>query len=202
MRARALFAFVLLAAMFAIGGACKAKGNGVGTAPGEVTCPATMSEGTPCGAVVMCGACGGGCGSAFLCGTPFDAATGGDADADGDGIVDGETSGDTNPPPPPSVAEPAFFMYCPGGTGATWVCVQVGDGGTFADAEADGESEVDGDVSEADAEIDGDAEAASDVDAASDADAGVDGDADAAAEAEADAIVDTAPEVDLDADGG
>ena len=176
MRVRVLFGLGLVVAFGAIVGACKAKGNGVGSAPPDEFCPATITEGTPCFEFpILCPVCSGTCGTANVCGGGDDA-----------GVDAGPLSKD-----------PPFNMYCPGGPGATWACVQPGDGGTL-DADA---GEVDGDASsEADAgETDGDAtDGESESDVESDADVAADGVADTIDEA--DAAVDTAPEVDLDAD--
>src|SRR5205823_3824388 len=101
--------------------------NGVGTAPPDVFCPAAawIVAGAACGPLELCGACG-----------TCDAPRACDADADAAEI------------------ESTIFLYCAGGTGATWTCVNAGDGGTFADADAGSESEVDGDASDADVEGD------------------------------------------------
>jgi hypothetical protein len=189
MRLRFLSAFGLVAVSLgaiAFGEACKSKGNGVGTAPPNVDCPANAVEGAPCGALVVCGACSGSCASACMCGLD---AGGACADAGPDGSLADASS---------TISDPAFFMYCPGGAGATWICVQGGDAGTLSDGDVGAESEVDGDASDAEVATDGDAETASDGDDATEAEADAGAESDAADEA--DAITDTAPEVDLDAD--
>jgi hypothetical protein len=187
MRVRFLSAFGLVAVCIgalAFGGACKAKGNGVGTAPPDFPCPAppeTMVVGTPCPSLGMCGACGGNCGGALLCAAVPLADAGGEVDASA------------------TVSDPDFYMFCPGGTGAVWECVQAGDGGPLldADAEVDG-GEVDGDASESESDVVSDADA--DGAESSEAEVASDAPSDADAIDEADAATDTAPEVDLDAD--
>ncbi|GAC1364490.1 MAG: hypothetical protein NVSMB47_16080 [Polyangiales bacterium] len=163
---RALVLAALVSWALAASG-CKAKGNGIGTAPPSNPCPTTVVEGQPCAVADVCAAACGGV----------------------SGPVDGGT---------------ASYLYCPGGTGATWQCIASGDGGVLGSPDApDADADAgDADVGDADADADAADSDASDADA-SDADAPPDGDTgevDGAADADADGAVDLDADAGVDAD--
>ena len=157
---RALVLAALVSWALAASG-CKAKGNGIGTAPPSNPCPTTVVEGQPCAIADVCAAACGGV----------------------SGPVDGGT---------------ASYLYCPGGTGATWQCITSGDGGVLGSPDADADADAsDADAADADA---GDVDA-SDADALPDGDTGeVDGTADADADGTVDPDADAGGDVDPDAD--
>ena len=135
---------------------CRAKGNGIGTAPPSTPCPTTVLEDQPCTLAEVCAApCGG-----------------------MNGPVDGAT---------------ASYLYCPGGSGATWQCVASADGGVLENPDA-------ADAADADADAAPDADADADA-AKTDGETATDGaDADADAKTSIDGADTEAPDVGPDAD--
>ena len=131
----------LVLVMGAVALACKAKGNGVGTAPGDVPCPAVRPvAASPC-PIAPDG------------GVPPGTVHVGDetticryAGTCGDDKAEGEV-----------------FLFCPGGTNAAWKCIEATDGGT-SDASIDAGDAADGETSDAaDADETSDAADASDA---------------------------------------